>query len=186
MFIGFTALSCSDRSTNPQQRVFLVQNMRLSSNEVPGWINKIGEIISGDSVTPPDSGWVLLPNPASLQNQIDGGYLEYANHGWLNGAEQKMEFGVPQYQTFVFNFGTADNATAMFKAKISDPNRDSLYLIPGFDKSVAFGTSVLGGGTIFAHKNNLYFEMNITGYDSSEVAFSTAALFLNNYFDKMK
>jgi hypothetical protein len=184
--VVLVTLACFDSGDNPQQLIFTVQNMKLENNEVPEWTNKIGSIVYGDSVTPPDSGWVLFPDIEALRNRIHGGYVEYSVHGWQNGREQKMASGVKDAQIFVFNFGTSDSANAMFISKIPAPTTDSVYSIPGFNKSVAFGLLVISGGTIFAHQNNIYFELSIVGYDSSEVAFSTAAQFLNEYFAKMK
>jgi hypothetical protein len=186
--IGAAVLSCSDSGSNSPSKAFLAQDMKLSNNQISGWHDKIDTI--DNTVMPPvvDTGWNLFPNPSSLMNAIDGGYVEYTAHGWLNGVQQKMEISWdgPQYQAFIFNFGIADSATAMFRAKTPDTAVERVYVIPGFDQSVAFGTMLLGGGMAYAHKSNLYFELAIVGYDSSAAAYSTAALFLNEYFNKMK
>ena len=169
-------------------QVFRAQDFKLSNNEISGWSNKIDTL--DNSVTPPvvDTGWHVIPDVSSLRILIDGGASDYTVHGWLNGVQQKMEINRdgPQYEALIFNFGTADSATAMFRAKTPDTAYEKPNVIPGFDQSVAFGTNTIGGGTIFAHKNNLYFELAIVGYDSSAAAYSTAALFLNEYFNKMK
>lgn len=167
-------------------QTFLAQAMKISKNEIAGWSNVQDTI--DNSVTPPivDTGWLVLPTVTSLYSAINGGAVEYIPHGWLNGVQQKMQISWdgPQFTGYIHNFGTADSATAMFRAKTPDTAYEKSNPIPGFDQSVAFGLS--GGGRIFAHKNNLYFELAIAGYDSSAAAYVTASLFLNEYFNKLK
>jgi hypothetical protein len=188
--IGVAALSCSDNGNNPQPpKTFLAQDMKLTNNEIPGWSNKMDTI--DNSVTPPivDTGWNVLPDRSSLFIAINGGAKEYTDHGWVNGVEQKMDLGQdgPQYRGFIFNFGTADSAAAMFKTRIpADTTVDTMYAIPGFDKSVAFGVFALGGGRFFMHKNNLFFELEIIGYREEATAYPVASQFLNAYINKMK
>ena len=44
-------------------------------------------------------GWLVIPDEAALRIEINGGYVTYAEHGWIDGAKQQMEAVNPNYQS---------------------------------------------------------------------------------------
>ena len=150
--------------------------MLLTDNEISGW--------KADTSTYP-TGWNFMPDTIALMNMIDGMYALYARQGWKNGIVQTMESSSALfYQGDVFDFGTETNATQMYQVQ-KDAHGSGIDSMRGFSKSVAFGSSVLGGGMIFAHKTNLYFELAFTGFDSTASAYDTGRVFLKKFFSKI-
>jgi len=151
--------------------------MRLADNEISGW--------TADTSAFP-TGWLEIQDTLALMELIDGYYSYYEPKSFQGGVEQMLHSqSAALYQGYVFDFGTEKNASQMYQTSktAADAGADS---IKGFSKSVAFGMPVLGGGaTIRAFKANLYFEMTLTGFDSTAFAYDTGAVFLNKFFSKI-
>jgi hypothetical protein len=151
--------------------------MRLADNEMSGW--------TADTSAFP-AGLCYIPDTLALMDLIDGYYVQYEPKVFQGGVEQMLHSqSAALYQGYVFDYYTEKNASQMYQTSKTAAGcvADS---IKGFSKSIAFGTPVLGGGaTIHAFKANLYFEMTLTGLDSTAFSYDSGAVFLNKFFSKI-
>ena len=111
-----------------------------------------------------------------LVGRIDGGDI-YTPRGCRVSMFQDLVGPDPEICTLVaMDFVTSDNATVMFTYK--KDNGASLP-IPGYDASVALGSSTLGGINAFAHINASYFEVQLSGFANLASASAAAQQFLD-------
>lgn len=132
-----------------------------------------------------ESGYVEYSS-GTLFDLINGGADQYNDEGLVEGIQQKMtsSSGDKSYSAFVMDFGTADNATAMFeKMKLNEADP---LAIGNYIESVAFGSRHLSGINAYAHFGKYYFEITLSGYSDESLAISEAEAFLEVYEQKAK
>jgi hypothetical protein len=119
-----------------------------------------------------------------LYNFNDGGATKYLDKKCLKTGVQTFEQNSEIVKTMVMDFGTNENATAMYTEEQLD-NAGSTLKDPVFPDSTAFFTSNLGGGTTYAHFDNFYIEIAVAGFSDQSLAMNTADMFLGLYEKKI-
>ena len=139
-------------------------------NEFSGWAENSG-----------DDGYFAF-DATTLYQAINGGDLPYVSNGLVKGIRQKMTGDNSRYlDAFVMDFGTADDALAMYDAlKSSTP-----LTVGSYPTTVVSGSGFLGGVKALAHFDRFYFEASVSGYSEQAQALSDAALFLQWYESKI-
>ena len=90
--------------------------------------------------------------------------------------------GDKTYSAFVMDFGTAENATAMFeKMKLNEADP---LTIGNYIESVAFGSRHLSGINAYAHFGKHYVEISLSGYADESLATKEAEAFVEVYEQK--
>ncbi len=166
-------------STANQLLVFL-----LKDNEISEWISDTTNGIH-------HTGWDLVSNETELSWVIDGGYFTYSEHGFVNGLMQWMlSDSNASLWLDAFNFQTSDSATAMYNNQKSLSPSENILQIGSYAQSIVCGFSYMLDPTqseinVYAHKANIYFELDFSGFNSETKAMATAKVFIDWYFSKI-
>lgn len=161
--------SSSSKSTALDPTTFGKQ-YAFANNSVSGW----QQATDSTNGTPFE-----VCTPATLEQRIDGGSEDYVSRGLVLAMYQVLIGPDPQSCTVVaMDFGTADNATAMFTYE--QQHTSASIQIPQFDASVAIAYPVLSGITVYAHVNAMYFELQLMGYGSDQATPAQVATQLLN------
>jgi hypothetical protein len=129
------------------------------------------------------SGYAAFSS-GTLFDLINGGADQYNDEGLVEGIQQKMTHssGDKAYSAFVMDFGTAENATAMFeKMKLNEADP---LTIGNYIESVAFGSRHLSGINAYAHFGKYYVEISLSGYADESLATKEAEAFVEVYEQK--
>ena len=176
VIICMLALPLCDSGTDPpQDDAIKAADLRLV-NEVPGW--------SEDA-----NSYIEFKTYAELYSLIDGGADIHIDNGLVEGIFQSM-IGISSRsdtfyaEVYAEDFGTAANAQSIYNAIVANDMVDTIH-IDGYDKSVAIGSTALGGGGVYAHFGKFYFWLNFTGYSNSDDIAEDAVKYLDIYQSKI-
>jgi hypothetical protein len=174
LLLSLSGLGCGSNATSTQSAATaLGQKYKLSANDVAGW-----------QLDPTNSSaFQVLDESTSINlvTLIDGGAGVYTDRGCKVTVAESLVGpivdGSPQTaMLYAMDFGTSANATTMFGYQQSTYSASDS--IPGFDASVAVGHAGLVSVTVYAHINEMYFELVIGGAADSTSAYQEAAQFL--------
>jgi hypothetical protein len=142
--------------------------------------------------TAPDADSFGVWTPDNFYEDIDGGYEVYTDQGLSRAADFHMLGPVgPDGDTeeiakpsFIMDFGSATHAMEMYTYMKSMYSAD-IVATPGWNDSVAFAKSILGGIAAYVHFDKFYFELNFAGFSDREKALAAAGLFLDFFKGKI-
>jgi hypothetical protein len=115
----------------------------------------------------------------------NGGAPKYLDKGCLKTGVQRLNGqNSAIVDVMVMDFGTGDNATAMFK-EIQMNNVGSSINDPVYPDTTVSVISVLGGVSGVARFANFYIEMSVTGFSDQVLALKTFDMVLGLYAKKI-
>jgi hypothetical protein len=177
VFLSLGAPSNAGLGVNRIDTVALVdvngfgQRYKFADNELTGWTQDT------NTVTSPFTVW----RADSLVGLWDGGAGLYLARGCLVTMVQNM-IGPngPDSQiceVVAMDFGTSANADSMFVSQIRSANVQ--VPIPGFDGAAAMAGGEMFGNIIgYAHFNQMYFEVQMSGYYDQSASSAAAGQLL--------
>jgi hypothetical protein len=155
---------------------------QISNTMITGWKMRYSTV---------DSSFVLW-SAADLNVDIDGGFERYTNRGMLQAADMTMigplnsegnNFSLDQH-SFIMDFGTEAKAKTMYDSTKGRYYSADAPLIPGYDNSVAFTSTGLGGLTAYAYYKQFYFELILSAYPDDANPVADAKKFLDYFKTK--
>jgi hypothetical protein len=147
-----------------------VETLRITGNDISGWSE------------PKSNGFNVYVGD-ELYHALDGGAPTYLQKGLIETSIQTLQNGKQSIGATVMDFGISANAEAMYeemKSKITDPRASPSF---GLDDAV-INPGILGGCLAYAHFDNFYFEMYVSGFQDKTLAIQTADIFLKIYKSK--
>jgi hypothetical protein len=166
--VFLVSLGCgSSKTSNTLDPTGFGNKYKFADNEMSGW--------KQDPAADP----LWTGAGTDLHNKIDGGEATYLSKGCLLAMYQNLVGPDPQgCEVVAMDFGTADNATAMFTYQ--QQQTSASIQIPQFDATAAIAYPVMSGITVYAHIKATYFELQLIGYGSDQTsAAQMATQFLN-------
>jgi len=107
-------------------------------------------------------------NAVELYGLIDGGAVEYQKQGLIGGIFVSLTKGARLSEIYLEDFGSPARAVGMVEIKRQSFN--AAKGVPGLEAVAAVYVAVIGGCVVYWAKGAYYFEMTLTGYDSSDDA----------------
>jgi hypothetical protein len=151
--------------------IHLVTNLRII-NDIAGWIERQDSYIFYDV--------------DGLYGLINGATETHAENGLIEGICQILEDSSnKRVNVFSEDFGTTENASAMFEQIRSEVAQQNNYEITGYDTMTAFARMHLTGVVAYAHFDRFFFWLTFTGYDEPEIALNDALIFINLLSEKV-
>jgi len=86
---------------------------------------------------------------------------------------------------FAMDFGTADDATAMYGILKADKGGLAID-VGNYVQTTAFGARHISGINAYAHFGKYYFEINLANYTDETAAINQAETFLEEFQQKAK
>lgn len=121
--------------------------------------------------------------PRGLYAIIDGGADEYIEKGLVSGIYQSLKKDKGnQCDVFVEDYGTPEKASSIFAVKTESVS-ESLSLEVTNKKKIRI-EEFLGGILVYFHSQKYYFEISLSGFDSTDIALKNAEDFIL-YFEKI-
>ena len=121
------------------------------------------------------TGWTLTGDgysefdPDQLYDIINGGADLYIDKGLKRGGYQKLlRDDSLQCEIFVEDFGSPENAEIIFTAT-TETATGSLKIGSGNDERMRV-KEFIGGILVYMHFENYYFEISVSGFDTTEEA----------------
>ncbi len=173
--IGFIALgglsffSCNVKATsNNNNSINNAQQLKISNSAISGWVESSN----------PDSFCIM--NSAELENggcaALDGGAGTYTNGGFVQAMFQDMAGPSGEaIKYYVMQYTDSAAAAEIYGEALSTTT--PIDSMPGYAKSVAFGSYVLGGAA-YAHLGKFFFLLSLDGFANQTLAFQSASQFL--------
>lgn len=143
------------------------------TNEISGWSEDASEGYTAFDVV-------------SLYDMINGGAVKYVDDGLVEGFRQKMTSASGgAYQVMVMDFGSADKAKEFFDLNATEYSQNAASL-DGFQQTTAFVYETDLTSEIYAHFEQYYFEIIVSGIANTANATREGKLFVGFYNQKVE
>jgi hypothetical protein len=129
----------------------------------------------------PDSGSQYVAyDTVTIFNEINGAAQPYVEAGLVTFTLKHLENTNLSCLIWMMNLGTSAKAVALFHTTIVKYNASTA--VPTFGSSDASYAVQAGGNiNVYAHFNQFYFELDLTGYDNVSDSIKDAQYFLTKY-----
>ena len=139
-----------------------LKKLKFENGEVSGWTEA------------EEQGYVEF-TASDMYSLINGGAQEFIDKGMVKGFQQQMEKGDHMYRSYLMDFGTAENADAMFEAKAQD-YASTIEVAGSYPDTTAFVQPNAYGYSGYAHFGRYMVVLMFDGYGNEKSQAKTDAV----------